>query len=146
MKNSNESKVLLGMALWFCLEGMAYAAGPVKILKIQVDCSGDDSIGSQVCYAVKEKIRASRGFELINPDTPISGSFTLSLVSASTTVQIDSNDYSSAISEVITGIYTDGVPILLAQYIFVCGADRVDNMANQIMANLEEKTDFIRKR
>jgi hypothetical protein len=132
---------LLGFGLWLCLQGTAYAAGPIEILKIQVDCSGDDSIGSQVCYAVKEKIRASEGFELIDTAKPIPGTFRLSLV----TIETDSSDTASAISEVITGRDKDGDELYLEQYVSICGADRVDYIANGIIADIEQQTEFMRK-
>jgi hypothetical protein len=52
------------------------AAGPVEIVDVTVDCMGDDGIGQSLCYAVKEKIRSSRGFELVSDIPPPPRGFT----------------------------------------------------------------------
>src|ERR1700729_93702 len=50
--------------LWLTFLGTCYA-GSGTPLKVAVNCRGEDLIGQQVCYRLKEDIRASKGFELI---------------------------------------------------------------------------------
>ena len=45
---------------------VAYSAGPLKLIKVAVTCSGDDLPGQRVCFDLKEKIRTSAGFELVS--------------------------------------------------------------------------------
>ena len=53
------------MAFLCCSATTVQAAGPVKLIKVAVDCSGDDNLGRRLCFTLKEKIRGSKGFELV---------------------------------------------------------------------------------
>jgi len=61
-----KSKFAVVMFLSVLAGGIARAAGPIKVIRVWMDCSGQDIIGGRLCSAVKEKIRASRGFELVD--------------------------------------------------------------------------------
>ncbi len=128
----------MGFAFWLCLEGTAYAAGHIKVLKVVVECNGENSIGPRVCFALKEKIRASEGFELISTDSP--GSFKVSLVS----IQTDESDEAIAISEDITLRAVAGYDIQITHAVVICGTRAVDSVADGIIADLEQQSDFFR--
>lgn len=129
----------LMLILSFCRS--TQAAGPVKVLKVFVQCSTDDSIGSRLCFAIKEKIRASRGFELIEDSTV--GACGIHLVS----VDAGDNGADSAVSETYTVVSPKVAPfeVLLTSSVRIVGSERVDHVAEATMAELEEATDFLRK-
>ena len=119
--------------------GAARAAGPVKTIEVAVNCTCEDSVGSELCSALKEKIRASRGFELVheNEAKHSSQGFGVSLVS----VPADDGDYSSAVAI----IFTMPMPRGLAGYVngmaAIVGARKVDDEASSIMGELDQETE-----
>ena len=79
------------------------AAGNVKPLKVLIACNGEDIPGERVCSALKEKIRASVGFELVqlidNAD------FCVHMVS----VDLGSENLSSAMAVIFTTTAPDRI-------------------------------------
>ena len=59
------NKFVIAFLVGICVVGSAHAAGPIKIIKVDVECAGEDSLGMRVCSALKEMIRASSEFELV---------------------------------------------------------------------------------
>jgi hypothetical protein len=120
----------------------ALAAGAITLLKVSVTCSTDDSVGSRLCFAVKEKIRASRGFELVDDQTN-GGTCVIHIVSVDT----GDNGNASAVATVYTVITSRPYPIeaYLTTVVHLIGTKRVEDIAEDVVADLEQDTDFLRK-
>lgn len=140
MRKATIAMVGIVAALLLVTKSWVRAAGKEKVLRVYVSCSGDDAIGGRVCYAVKEKLRASRGFELTS--TTQVGGFCVHLVSIDDTPPGYQN-LASAIAETITGNTAAG-QLYLTTSVVIVGASRVQEIADSIVANLDQETDFMR--
>ncbi|MDO8435033.1 MAG: hypothetical protein Q7S58_21755 [Candidatus Binatus sp.] len=56
--------LLLGTIIVFFSFGTAWSTGSSRV-KVFVDCGAEDIVGTRVCSQLKEKIRGSNGFELV---------------------------------------------------------------------------------
>jgi hypothetical protein len=123
----------------------AYPAGPIKIIKVAVTCSGDDLPGKQVCFELKEKIRASEGFELVTVDDAERSDLGFGAYLISMDVDAASPNNASAISVAFT------VPMPGKQFdyyvnhaLLLCGASKVDEIATTILSYIEDTSEFLR--
>lgn len=143
-----KTKTLLAVACLSLVPTLARAAGPVNIIKVVVSCRGEDSIGQRLCFAVKEKIRGSHGFELVeeaqaeasnqgfgvhlisedpaNPNSPLTGS-------------------TSAVAIVFTVPRKQQIDGFVTAGIIMCGAKNVDEAASGILARIETSSAPLRK-
>jgi hypothetical protein len=111
------------------------AAGPVPIVGVAVDCVGDDAIGQSLCYAVKEKIRSSQGFELDSgAKDRILG---LHLVSADDTLAGLPQGSVSVVALTVTLDLPSGTNVYWWSTPMVLGAFRVSDTADSIAAKLD---------
>jgi len=121
------------------------AAEATKIVRVEVGCSGDDAVGSRICASLKEKIRASKSFELVGEEEArqSSPSFHVNLISEF--VDDEHPSYHSAIAVVFTrpmpAPQTDG---FVTAWVAVVGDHKIDEEATAIMAELDEATEFLR--
>ena len=121
------------------------AAGPIKVVKITVSCSGDDAVGSRICASLKEKIRASKSFELVGEEEArkSSTSFHVSLISEF--VDDEHPNYHSAIAVVFTRPMLEPQPDgFVTAWVAVVGDHEIDEEAATIMAEVDEATEFLR--
>src|SRR5712692_4844214 len=81
-----KAKILLLLSLFLCAPAtMARTAGPIKMVRVAVVCEGkdEDTVGRAICFNLKEKIRASSGFQLIE-QLNIYGTLTVHILHLST--------------------------------------------------------------
>lgn len=127
----------------FFLLGTAQAAGPIKLIKVVVSCSCDDSVGSQLCSALKEKIRGSNGFELVSMKEAQESEkgFAVSL----TSVAIDDNkpNNSSAVAVVFLMPLINKPAYYMTSYAAVIGSHKIEASASDIMGDLDKETAFL---
>lgn len=100
------STLLFGLLL-FLNCGSARAAGNATPVKVHITCDGEDIPGQRVCSAVKEKIRASAGFELVQ--SPAAGVFCAHIVS----IDLGNEGLSSAMSVTFTLATAAGTELFL---------------------------------
>ncbi len=108
---------------------------------VYVSCAGDDTVGSRLCSAVKEKIRQSTAFRLVSD--PVSGGFSIRLLSTDDDSPAEGNV--SAVAETTTAIVPTTIAdmdadaeVYLKSGVFLVGAKAVDDMAESIVAHLDQ--------
>jgi hypothetical protein len=138
------SKVSLGMALWLCLHAAAYAAGPIKVVEVQLDCNGTDILGKRLCFALKEKIRASRGFELVDAKEAQQSptGFTLHVISIDTS---DGKGYRSSAAIAYTIPLKDATELYQDVEIVDFGSEHVNGTADDLMADIDQESAPLQK-
>lgn len=108
---------------------------------VSVDHSGDDSVGKQFAYAVREELRASKGFRFA------SGGGLSYLTITIVTLPGDSSSNWSAAAVTFTmlnlvphkqGDPQTWLPIYLGTQVMMIGANRVANQARAAVAALDE--------
>jgi len=112
-------------------------------LKVSVDCVGGDDVGRRLCYAVKERIRASRAFRL-TAEIEIRG-FGLHIVSESSEDSSATN-LLSAIAATIT-VKLPRMPnyeTYLDSIVMLVGANKVSVEADYLVARLDHDADGFR--
>ena len=120
------------------------AAGATHPIKVNVQCDGEDTIGERLCFAIKEKIRASKGFELVDvrqaESSPLGfGVHLLSLDAG------EEKGNMSAISVVFTLPQpTPRLDYYLTLRIMLCGLSRIDDQASAILADIDKESDNLR--
>ena len=139
-------KATLVLAVLALFASGTRAAGPTKVVKVAVSCSGDDAVGSRICASLREKIRASKGFELVGEEEARKSfrSFHVSLISES--IDPDHPNLESAIAEVFTmpmpEPQLDGY---VDTWVSVTGEGKIDEEAATIIANLDKETEFLQR-
>jgi hypothetical protein len=122
----------------------AHAASASKPVRVLVDCSSNnDSVGARFCLALREKIRASQGFELVDSEKPLV--FEVHIVSESDTAQSEPQDVSCAAAVVFTAMSVDSREIYLTSFVLDFGANRVGEEAEQVLAHIDQESDFLHK-
>jgi hypothetical protein len=123
------------VAIFFLLTStFARAEMPDEVIE-----SADDTVGSRLVYAVKEKIRSSSSLEITFDKTiyRMQARF----------VTLDGNDSggrSTTYSMVLTFAKGDeGLPLYLDQITGVCGSSRVQECADGLVADISKTSDFI---
>lgn len=113
-----------------------FAAGPVRV---QVLCSTDDTVGSRVCFHLKERIRSSKGFQLISADDTKWRAFSVHLVSIDEKIGGEEGVASS-----IAIAYCVWVPDSGEEYLTLnveqVGSRAVDEMADAILAEIDNRS------
>ncbi len=143
------AKIWILMACLGCCATTAQAAGPIKLIKVAVSCSGDDLLGERLCLALKEKIRASKGFELVDErdaETAQSG-FGVHLISEDTANR-DTEDAGALSAIAVVFTIPKREPLLdgfVTAYIEICGAHRIDDVASTIFADIDRDSDPLRQ-
>lgn len=123
--------------LILALPGLSHAQGKVPV---NIDHSGDDTVGIQFAYTMKERIRASRGMELTtDPARP-------QLKASIVTIDIGTSGLSTAISTTILYDSLD-IPLngaYLTSFIQTCGREKVQSCADSLIALIDKQAEFIR--
>jgi len=116
----------------------AKAAGTVNIVRVYVDCTGEDMVGARVCSSVKEKIRASKGFQLVSlaKAEEARASFVVHIVSQNDT-GTDLN-YASALSVTLTLPTPQRYEIYVTSIVMVVGTSKVDEIADSLISTLDD--------
>ena len=124
---------------------LAQGAGPLKVVKLYLDCSTNDELGQRVCSALKEKIRASRAFELVdfkeaqyNPR-----GFAVHIVSVDASGLLGVSGVRTALAVVFTIPLQGGSDLYQMAYVLDVGRYDVDEAASSLLADIDQHTDFL---
>jgi len=119
---------------------LVLGTGIASAQKIYVDSTieSDDLIGSRFAFAFKEQLRKSASYVLV--DGSYGDGLTLSMVSTST-----SEKHASALSIVLTVRSGKSGDLLLNHWVMVVGNSRVDEMANTLLAKVDESAGALRQ-
>ena len=130
------------------LSGVSYAQ--VEKMAVSVSHSGADSVGTQLAFAVREAIRASQGFKLIQPDDP---GIQVRLIT------INPDDDSTASNwTVATVVLTmsnffpydqknpqSWYPIYLTSHVMIVGRSKTDAQARSVLASVDAAIEKYRR-
>jgi hypothetical protein len=122
----------------------AHAASASRPVRVYVDCTNhDDMVGTRFCLALKEKIRASQGFELVESETPLV--FEVHIVSESDAASAEEQGISAAASIVFTVMRYDKTESYLTSFVIDFGSARVNEEAEAVLGHIDEESDFLRR-
>jgi hypothetical protein len=128
--------------IWLRTEriGTAWASESSKRVKVFVTCSGEDSIGTRLCSQLKEKIRGSKGFELVQS----AGTLVFCVHIVSTDIGSERGNYSAA-SRTFTLGTAQGTELYLTAGVESCGVSRVADCVDDLFADIDKDSEFLRK-
>lgn len=122
----------------------ARSAGPIKIVKVMVRCKGDDIPGGRVCSALKEKIRASSGFQLVGEKEAQQAATSLGVMITSLDIEVPEKNIHSALGVVFIAPMPENKPdYFIRDYLYVVGSEKTDEIAASIMADLDQESGVI---
>ena len=120
-------------------------------IPISVSHTGDDSVGKQFAYSVREALRASKGFRLVSPEN---SGISVRIVTIDPERSADSKSYWTVAAVTYTMAnfipYKKGdpqtwYPIYLATHVMTIGSQRVTEQARTVMASIDEKVEQYRR-
>jgi hypothetical protein len=120
--------------------GFAWALESSNPIRVFVGCSGDDALGPRVCSHLREKIRASKGFELVQSPGP--GVFCVHIVSMDAGTE---PGLQSAYAETYSLGTTTGTELFLTSYVSIVGTSRVAENVDGLFADMDKESEFLRK-
>jgi hypothetical protein len=108
-------------------------------LHVYVECSSDDLVGQRLCYEIKEQIRDSVEFKLV--DSPKALAFIIHLVSIDQASGDEEQGASSAVAIVFTIERADDqTESYLTDFVQILGANRVHEVAEGVISNLDNES------
>ena len=138
-------KTTLVLAVLVLFASGTRAARPIEVVKVTVSCSGDDAVGSKICASLKEKIRASKSFELVGEEEARASSKSFHVTLISEFVDDQHPNYHTAMAVVFTKPMPEPQPDgFVTAWVAVVGDHKMDEEAATIMAELDEATEFLR--
>lgn len=121
-----------------CGFGTAQAAGPVKVIKVAVSCTGDDTLGKGVCLALKEKLRASKGSQLVDQKQAERSPLGLGVHLVSVALYVADRETGSAIAVTFT-LPTPKLDLYLTSEVEVLGdSTQIDKVASALLAGIDK--------
>jgi hypothetical protein len=130
MKFCHAAAICIVISL-LCWCAQAADSEPVGVV---VSCSCHDLVGSRFCFALKEKIRASAGYELVADSHRIAAG--MHIICADTAVG-EMVGYGSAVSITFTVIDKPGEEYLDTGLVMV-GSERVNAMVASTLADFDK--------
>ncbi len=133
------------LLLVLCLLVPTIAVPQSKKIPVAVDHDGQDSIGRAVAFALKEAIRGSLGFVLVETNVKIPR---IIIVAQSVDALVDSvKGRVSAIAFSIIYYRTNGpgVGIFLGITVQSCGPDIIEICVKQVLPHIDRAVDFLRR-
>ena len=139
----------IGLLAALCVQIPAWAQDGK--IKVSVSHSGDDSVGKQFAYAVREAIRASNGYQLVSADA---SGMQVNIITIDPERTSSSGSYWTAASISYTmanfipfqkGNPQTWYPIYLTSQVMTIGTKRTDEQARSVMATLDEVLEAYRR-
>jgi hypothetical protein len=128
------------------IAGFAWVIGQiaVKIVKVQLDSNGKDILGERLCFALKEKIRASRGFELVDAKEAQQSptGFTVHIISLDTS---EGKGYRSWAAIAFTLPLQNTTELYQDLEVVDFGSTHVDDTADDVMADIDQESAALQK-
>ncbi|MEP0823333.1 MAG: hypothetical protein HRF44_10840 [Ignavibacterium sp.] len=118
------------------------ASGQQKGIGVRVEHSGNDRVGQQLAYALREAVRSSHGYRLEQE-----GLFTIHLITLDPETRRTTEGYWTVAAVVITmqnllpfkeGNPQTWLPFYITSLVLTVGNQVVDEQARSIMASLDE--------
>jgi hypothetical protein len=114
----------------------------VRRINVYVTCDGSDSVGGHLCFAVKEEIITSVGFQLVDDMTAKTG-IGVHLVSVDASPGTLRKGLTSAVSVTFTFFggpieYYDGAQV------FLVGSKKITQIASAILSAVERRATKLR--
>jgi hypothetical protein len=114
----------------------------VRKINVYVTCDGSDSVGGHLCFAVKEEIITSIGFQLVDDMTAKTG-IGVHLVSVDASPATLRKGLTSAVSVTFTFFggpieYYDGAQV------FLVGSQKITQIASAIFSAVERRATKLR--
>jgi hypothetical protein len=114
----------------------------VRRINVYVSCDGSDSVGGHLCFAVKEEIITSVGFQLVDDMTAKTG-IGVHLVSVDASPAMLRKGVTSAVSVTFTFFggpieYYDGAQV------FLVGSQKITEIASAIFSAVERRSTKLR--
>jgi hypothetical protein len=132
--------LLIGAASGTAQAGETTPSDSEKI-NVSVGCGrGDDSIGLRLCFAVKEKIRASQVFHLV--DDCKTKALCIWLITMDTGQNVPNHGQLSAVSLLMTA----GAPISIYHALIFVGGDTINEQAERIVATADKEVTHFKGR
>ncbi len=130
--------ILLGAAT----HSVSVRTAEVRAINVYVSCDGSDSVGSHLCFAVKEEIIISAGFQLVDGMTAKTG-IGVHLVSVDASPVTLRKGLTSAVSVTFTFFggpieYYDGAQV------FLVGSKKITEIASAIFSAVERRATKLR--
>lgn len=132
------SATVVTISLLF-LPAEAAGGAPVGVV---VGCTCDDIVGARFCFALKEKIRASAGYDLVGEGSRLAAGMRIVCQDIE---KGESAGRTSAVSITFT-LTNKTSEEYLSSAVFVIGAHRVNDMAASALAVLDQLIDPFRER
>lgn len=140
----NSLSLFVSIILSFLLVPFVHAQDKDERIPISVSHTGDDSVGKQFAYSVREALRASKGFRLAPPEN---SGISVRIVTIDPERAADSKSYwtVAAVTYTMTNFipYQKGnpqtwYPIYLGTHVMTVGSQRVNEQARSVMASIDE--------
>jgi hypothetical protein len=117
-------------------------ATEVRTINVYVTCDGSDSVGGHLCFAVKEQVITSVGFQLVDGMTAKTG-IGVHLVSVDASPTTLPKGVTSAVSVTFTFFggpieYYDGAQV------FLVGSKKITEIASDIFSAVERRATKLR--
>jgi hypothetical protein len=120
-------------------------AQAAKKIPVAVSHLGADQVGQSSAFALKEAIRGSKGFVLVDYDTfPQTPRIVVVLVSVEDS-QTTGASSAIGVSIVYDGPKVPGSGILLTATVVTCGSNRVESCAKIILSRIDSAVEILRK-
>jgi hypothetical protein len=122
--------------------GVSTRATEVRTINVYVTCDGSDSVGGHLCFAVKEQVITSVGFQLVDGMTAKTG-IGVHLVSVDAGPTTLPKGVTSAVSVTFTFFggpieYYDGAQV------FLVGSKKITEIASDIFSAVERRATKLR--
>jgi hypothetical protein len=137
-------KTAIAIMIVLLAAGVCLAQAAKKI-PVAVNHSGDDQVGRSVAFALKEAIRASQGFVLIETDTKTPRIMIVAESVEALVAPLKGGVSAIAYSIIYYRTKAPGVGIFLGSKVQSCGPDIIEFCAKQILPAIDQASDFLRR-
>ena len=137
----------LRWATFLLLLASGFSFAQSKKVPVAVTHSGDDSVGEGIAFALKEAVRGSQSFRLVDDEVaPKQPRIVVHMVSIDTDEYPRQRGLSSSIATVIVfdSIETPGFGIYLTMLVQYCGRDKIDPCAKTILPKIDREIEKLR--
>jgi hypothetical protein len=128
-----------------CLLLPSIAIAQSKKIPIAVSHEGDDSIGQAVAFALKEAIRGSQGFVLVETNAKIPKIMIVAESVEALVAPLNGRVSAIAYSIIYYRTKGPGAGIFLGIKVQSCGPEIIESCAKQILPAVDQATDFLRR-
>jgi hypothetical protein len=122
--------------------GVSTRATEVRTINVYVTCDGSDSVGGHLCFAVKEQVITSVGFQLVDGMTAKTG-IGVHLVSVDASPTTLPKGVTSAVSVTFT-FFGGPIEFYDGAQVFLVGSKKITEIASVIFSAVERRATKLR--